>query len=92
MEKFKTYIFLTSLTLLFILAGGILGAKSGIVLTILISSAVHIYIYYYKKEQICTSKEKSRETKSRETNNDDAIAYAIVERLVKRTDLSLPLV
>ena len=86
MDKFKNYIFLTSLTLLFILVGGILGNKVGMILAITIVSAVYIYSYYFTKEQREAMKEKKVDTKS--TDNDDVAIYAIVERLVKRTDLA----
>ncbi len=82
MKKFTNYILFTSLTLLFILAGGIIDNESGMLLAILISSATYIYAHYYRKEQIYAPKEKSMDK-----HNDDAAIYAMVERLVKRTDI-----
>ena len=85
MEKFNNYILLISLTILFIFAGGFLGDKIGMILAILISSTVYTFIYYFAKEQRDSAKEKQISNKN--TNNNDAEIYAMVERLVKRTDI-----
>ncbi len=89
MKKFTNYILFTSLTLLFILAGGIIDNESGMLLAILISSAAYIYAHFYRKEQIYAPQEKNIDTESIDKHNDDAAIYAVVERLVKRTDMDI---
>ena len=85
MERFIHYVFITSLTLLFILLGGFIAQERGMVIALLISVAIYTSVYTYKKI-------KAQEDKIEILTDQDqeSTIYTIVNRLVKRTDIHTP--
>ena len=86
MERFIHYVFIISLTLLFILISGFLAETVGMISALLISIGIYTSIYTYKRVKNQT---KSAPLNYTEGNENDAL-YEIVHRLVKRTDLEIP--
>jgi len=87
MERFIHYVFIISLTLLFILIGGFLAETAGMLSALLITIAIYTSIYAYKRVKNNIKPVPSNYTEVKE----EAALYDMVHRLVKRTDLGIPL-
>jgi len=85
LEKFKTYLLMVALTLLFVWFGGLIGGQSGALIALLVAGGMNFYAYYYSDKQVLAhyhAIEVDRASAPR--------LYKIVERLTRRANLPMP--
>ncbi len=85
MERLKTYFLLTTITLLFIWFGGLIGGKTGMLIALGLAVATNFYAYYFSSEMVLKHYDA--------VPVDEAHAsglYEIVRRLTSRAGLPMP--
>jgi len=85
MERFKTYILMIGLTLIFIWFGGIVAGSSGMLIAFLIAIGMNFYAYYYSDKQVLAHYNAIPIDR-----NSASGLYNIVYRLTQRANLPMP--
>ena len=85
MERLKTYFLLTALTLLFIVVGGALAGKTGMIIAFVMAAGMNFYAYYYSDQQVL------KHYNAHPVNRSTAPGlYRIVDGLTARAGLPMP--
>jgi len=85
MEQFKTYAFMTGLTLLFIWFGGMIAGQSGMIIAFIAAAGMNFYAYYYSDQQVLSHYNAHPVDRNHATG-----LYEIVEKLTQRAGLPMP--
>ncbi len=85
MEKFKTFILMFSLTLLFMWIGAIFGGKSGAMMAFIFVGLMNFMSYFYSDKMVLSHYDAIEVDESKAPG-----LYAIVRRLTKKAKLPMP--
>lgn len=83
-SNFKTFLFLSVLTILFIIAGGLIGGTQGAIIAFILALAMNLFSYWFS-DKIVLKRYSAREV----TKNDNSRLYQIVEKLAASADLPM---
>ncbi len=84
-NKFKTFLLMFLLTLLFIWLGGLLGGPQGALIALVLAGGINFYAYWVSDKMVL-KRYRAQEVKP----EDDHRLYRIVSSLVAKTDLPMP--
>ena len=85
MNRIKTTLLLTSLTLLLVAMGSAIGGQTGMVIAFLIAGAMNFFSYWYS-DKIVLKMYKAREV----SETENPAFYGMVKRLSQRANLPMP--
>ncbi len=84
-SNFKTFLFLSFLTILFIIAGGLIGGTQGAIIAFVLALIMNLFSYWFS-DKIVLRRYSAREVLS----TDNSRLYNIVEKLATSADLPMP--
>jgi heat shock protein HtpX len=84
-SNFKTFLFLSFLTILFIIAGGLIGGTQGAIIAFVLALIMNLFSYWFS-DKIVLRRYSAREVLS----TDNSRLYNIVEKLAVSADLPMP--
>ncbi|MDD5717408.1 MAG: zinc metalloprotease HtpX [Sulfuricurvum sp.] len=85
MEQIKTFLLLSSLSILLVLIGGYLGGTAGMIIALIMAGGMNFYAYYFSDTMILNHY-NAQEADPRET----PLLYRVVTRLVERSNMPMP--
>ncbi len=85
MNRIKTTLLLTTLTLLFIAIGSALGGQSGMIIAFLLAGAMNFFSYWYS-DKIVLKMYGAKEV----SEHDHPTFYRLVQRLAQRGNMPMP--
>jgi heat shock protein HtpX len=84
-SNFKTFLFLSFLTILFIIAGGLIGGTQGAIIAFVLALIMNLFSYWFS-DKIVLRRYSAREVFS----TDNSRLYNIVEKLAASANLPMP--
>jgi heat shock protein HtpX len=84
-SNFKTFLFLSFLTILFIIAGGLIGGTQGAIIAFILALIMNLFSYWFS-DKIVLRRYSAREVLS----TDNSRLYNIVEKMAASADLPMP--
>ena len=84
-SNFKTFLFLSFLTILFIIAGGLIGGTQGAIIAFVLALIMNLFSYWFS-DKIVLRRYSAREVLS----TDNSRLYNIVEKLAASANLPMP--
>ena len=84
-SNFKTFLFLTVLTVLFVLVGSLIGGTQGAVIAFILALVMNLFTYWFS-DKIVLKRYSAREV----SRTDNSRLYNIVEELASRADMPMP--
>jgi len=84
-SNFKTFLFLSVLTILFILLGGWIGGAQGAIVAFALALIMNLFSYWFS-DKIVLKRYRAKEV----TSSDNFRLYNIVEKLAASADLPMP--
>lgn len=84
-SNFKTLLFLTVLTVLFVLVGSLVGGAQGAIIAFILALVMNLFAYWFS-DKIVLRRYSAREV----TRSDNSRLYNIVEELAAKANLPMP--
>ncbi len=84
-SNFKTFLFLTVLTVLFVLVGSLIGGTQGAVIAFILALVMNLFTYWFS-DKIVLKRYSAREV----SRTDNSRLYNIVEELASKADMPMP--
>ena len=78
-NMFKTFIFLTALTLLFLFVGGALGGRTGMTIALIMAGVMNFFAYWYS-DKLALKMSKAREVSEAETPQLHSIVAGLAQK------------
>ena len=84
-NQFKTYVLMAAIVALFMLIGGVIGGKNGMLLALLFGGAINFFAYWYSADMVLKMYQ-AQEVGPHNAND----LYAMVAELAQRANLPMP--
>ena len=84
-SNFKTFLFLSFLTIFFIIVGGMIGGTQGAIIALVLALIMNLFSYWFS-DKIVLKRYSAREV----AKTDNSRLYNIVENLAAKANLPMP--